>query len=80
MKAFAVAVLTLMVSGCATPEQAASTAETRPEVAKKCDEAITGSNVKRCDRGGVSVMSREELERMQANTPGGVPQTRGGPQ
>ena len=48
--------------GCAAPEPQKAVAEAATPQ-KKCDEVTTGSNVKRCDRSGVSVITREELER-----------------
>lgn len=52
----------LLVAGCATPEPNTTVAEAAT-AQKKCEEATTGSNVKRCDRGDVKVITREELER-----------------
>jgi hypothetical protein len=56
----------LLLSACASEPTAPATAETQSAEAAKprCDEPITGSHLKRCDRaGGVEVLTREEFER-----------------
>lgn len=76
MKPLLATLAMLVVVGCATPEGNPAKTEAHTQTSKKCDDVPTGSHLKRCDRGGTVSMSREELERMQANSPGGSPQTR----
>jgi uncharacterized lipoprotein YajG len=66
MKTLSVLALSMLVAACATPSNDTTAAVTPSQTAKKCDEPTTGSNLKRCDRSGVSVVSREEFERMQS--------------
>ena len=63
MKSLAVLVfLALALAGCATPEQDKTTADA--QTAKKCEEAPTGSNVRRCEPfSRVGTITRDELER-----------------
>lgn len=63
----AACVLALGLAGCATPDPGSAVAESAAPP-KKCDEATTGSNLKRCDRSGISVISREALERAQSGS------------
>jgi hypothetical protein len=66
MKTLDIAALSILVTACATPPNDTAAAAAPQQTAKKCDEPATGSNLKRCDRSGVSVVSREEFERMQS--------------
>jgi hypothetical protein len=58
----------LLLAACASepvqPGAETHAAEAPKPQAKVCDdEPVTGSRIKRCDRSGVQVMTREDLER-----------------
>ena len=72
---FAVSFISYWVGGCATPESNQAVAEAATPQ-KQCEDAVTGSHVKRCDRGNVKVITREELERNPF--PIGLPSTSAG--
>lgn len=56
----------VLLSACASEPTAPVAADSQSAEAPKprCDEPITGSHLKRCDRAvGVEVLTREEFER-----------------
>lgn len=70
-RSFILALGAVLLSACASEPTAPASADTQSAEASKprCDEPITGSHLKRCDRaGGVDVLTREEFERANRRT------------
>lgn len=59
---FLLAACALALVGCATPESGTAVADAAAPP-RSCDEATTGSNIRRCDRSDVKVITRDELQR-----------------
>ena len=65
MKLASMLAVALLLAGCAAPEaQKVEEKKADTQAARKCDDAPTGSNMRRCGPGDrVGVITREELER-----------------
>ena len=66
--------IALSVAACAVPEKQTDVAATDGPPRERC-EPQTGSNLSRCNRGDVSVVSREEAERQRQLSNPAVPTT-----